>query len=178
MSAASDVRAIAARLRMFGANYDRIRDDLGRDADTLDTVAADLEHAADYREVFGRDPEPWRLPLGALRLTLADESAPSWQLDRARAECEALVKVLNAETRDATRCARCGWSWTDHSRWPCDTFVALAPASPRDVMVATLVEHQRRDSESCLCGWDKLGSSHAAHQADAIFAALASKAVI
>lgn len=39
--------------------------------------------------------ESWRLPLGALRLTLADESAPPWQLERARAECEELVKVLN-----------------------------------------------------------------------------------
>ena len=50
---------------------------------------------ADYREIFGRDPEPWRAPLGALRMTLSDETAPPWQLERARAECEELVRVLN-----------------------------------------------------------------------------------
>jgi hypothetical protein len=37
--------------------------------------------------------KPWRQPLGALRLTLADESG--LDLDRARAECEELVLVLN-----------------------------------------------------------------------------------
>ena len=50
---------------------------------------------SDYSDIFGREPEPWREPLGALRLTLADESATPWQIERARAECEALVKVLN-----------------------------------------------------------------------------------
>ena len=52
----------------------------------------------DYREVFGRTPEPWRGPLGALRLTLAGDPA---QVDvkRAQAECEELVKVLNQEAR-------------------------------------------------------------------------------
>ena len=54
---------------------------------------------ADYREIFGRNPEPWRIPLGALRLTLADETAPPWQLERARAECEELVRVLNAKQK-------------------------------------------------------------------------------
>ena len=48
-----------------------------------------------YREIFGREPEPWREHLGALRLTLWDETKPSWQLRRARDECEALVKSLN-----------------------------------------------------------------------------------
>lgn len=28
-----------------------------------------------------------------------------------------------------------------------------------------LVEHQRRDIESCLCGWAELGKSHPMHQA-------------
>jgi len=51
---------------------------------------------SDYSEIFGQEAESWRAPLGALRLTLADESAPAWQLERARAECEELVKVLNA----------------------------------------------------------------------------------
>lgn len=58
-------------------------------------VMAEAELNADYRDVFGRNPEPWRTPLGALRLTLADESGPPWQLERARAECEELVRVLN-----------------------------------------------------------------------------------
>lgn len=50
---------------------------------------------SDYSDVFGREPEPWREPLGALRLTLWDESAPPRQVERARMECEALVRVLN-----------------------------------------------------------------------------------
>jgi hypothetical protein len=29
-----------------------------------------------------------------------------------------------------------------------------------------LIAHQRRDAGSCLCGWDEVGKSHAAHQAD------------
>lgn len=49
----------------------------------------------DYRDIFGRDPEPWREPLGALRLTLASDAAEPWQLERARAECEWLVRALN-----------------------------------------------------------------------------------
>jgi hypothetical protein len=36
-----------------------------------------------------------------------------------------------------------------------------------------LIKHQRRSIESCLCGWAKLGHSHALHQAEAVFAALA-----
>ena len=79
---------------------------------------------SDYSEIFGRELEPWREPLGALRLTLADEHGPSWQIERARAECEALVKVLNEyppadqgkpqiteSTHDRDRlgiCCRCG----------------------------------------------------------------------
>ena len=47
---------------------------------------------SDYREVFGREPEPWREPLGALRLTLAGDTL---DVERARSELEALVKVLN-----------------------------------------------------------------------------------
>ena len=49
---------------------------------------------SDYSDVFGREPEAWRGPLGALRLTLADDAA-SAQISRARAECEELVRVLN-----------------------------------------------------------------------------------
>jgi hypothetical protein len=29
-----------------------------------------------------------------------------------------------------------------------------------------LVEHQRYDIGSCLCGWNPLGASHAMHQAE------------
>lgn len=54
----------------------------------------------DYREVFGGDPEPWREPLGALRLTLADETCPPWQLERAREECEWLTRILNGVKGD------------------------------------------------------------------------------
>lgn len=33
---------------------------------------------------------------------------------------------------------------------------------------AVLVAHQRLDIRSCLCGWDELGKSHAAHQVAAL----------
>lgn len=49
----------------------------------------------DYREIFGKNPDRWRVPLGALLLTLADETAPPWQLARARDEAEELKRVLN-----------------------------------------------------------------------------------
>jgi len=52
------------------------------------------ERDADYREVFGRVPEAWRAPLGALRLTLTGDPAHV-DVARAQAECEALVRVLN-----------------------------------------------------------------------------------
>jgi hypothetical protein len=33
---------------------------------------------------------------------------------------------------------------------------------------ALLTVHQRRDTGTCLCGWDKLGASFAGHQADVL----------
>ena len=33
----------------------------------------------------------------------------------------------------------------------------------RRLAAAVLVAHQRRNSASCLCGWSKLGLSHADH---------------
>lgn len=58
------------------------------------TFSINVDPDADYREVFGAAPEPWRAPLGALRLTLAGDPA---QVDvaRAQAECEELVRILN-----------------------------------------------------------------------------------
>jgi hypothetical protein len=38
-------------------------------------------------------------------------------------------------------------------------------------MAEALVAHQRQSSSSCLCGWAKLGYSHAGHQAEALTAA-------
>lgn len=52
-----------------------------------------MEILSDYKDVFGCEPEPWREPLGALRLTLMGDEP--WVLERARAECEWLVRVLN-----------------------------------------------------------------------------------
>lgn len=49
---------------------------------------------SDYSEIFGREPEPWRQPLGALRLTLTGDAAKV-DVERAQAEVEDLVKVLN-----------------------------------------------------------------------------------
>lgn len=48
----------------------------------------------DYFEVFGRYPEVWRVPLGALRLTLTGDP-DKVDVVRAQAEVEELVKVLN-----------------------------------------------------------------------------------
>lgn len=50
---------------------------------------------ADYREIFGRDPEPWRMALGALRITIHSEPV---DIERARAEIEELTRVLNGVT--------------------------------------------------------------------------------
>lgn len=48
----------------------------------------------EYRQIFGRDPEAWREPLGALRLTLAGDPEKV-DVKRAQAEVEELVRVLN-----------------------------------------------------------------------------------
>lgn len=50
---------------------------------------------SDYRQVFGREAEAWREPLGALRITLFDDDPPEWQIERARSEVEWLTRVLN-----------------------------------------------------------------------------------
>lgn len=54
----------------------------------------------DYKQVFGRNPEVWREPLGALRLTLWADSAsgPEWTIARARDEVEWLCRVMNGVT--------------------------------------------------------------------------------
>lgn len=71
-------------------------------------MSTDGDHA-DYREVFGKDPEPWRGPLGALRLTLVSDEP--WTLERARAECEELVRVLNdTQAHDAQ-------VWDEGAKW-------------------------------------------------------------
>lgn len=50
----------------------------------------DVEHF----EVFGKYPERWRGPLGALRMTLwGDPNGVDVQ--RAQHECEELVRILN-----------------------------------------------------------------------------------
>lgn len=38
-------------------------------------------------------------------------------------------------------------------------------------MTDTLVDHQRQNASSCLCGWAELGKSHPEHQAAALAAA-------
>ena len=49
---------------------------------------------SDYREIFGRKPEPWREPLGALRITLMGDP-DKVDVPRAQAEVEELVRALN-----------------------------------------------------------------------------------
>lgn len=36
----------------------------------------------------------------------------------------------------------------------------------RDLLVAVLIYHQRKDITSCTCGWAVLGASHPEHVAD------------
>lgn len=52
----------------------------------------------DYKQVFGREPEPWREPLGALRMTLWADPAPEWTIERARDEVEWLCRAMNGVT--------------------------------------------------------------------------------
>jgi len=37
-----------------------------------------------------------------------------------------------------------------------------------DLAVYLLILHQRKDSQSCLCGWGELGRSHPEHQANVL----------
>lgn len=53
---------------------------------------------SDYKQVFGREPEAWREPMGALRVTLWNEPPPEWTIERARNEVEWLCRVLNGIT--------------------------------------------------------------------------------
>jgi hypothetical protein len=43
--------------------------------------------------------------------------------------------------------------------------VASPDAAVDDAATAILVDHQRLDIRSCLCGWAELGRLHAGHQA-------------
>ena len=52
----------------------------------------------DYKQVFGRGPEAWREPLGALRMTLWGGADALGTIDRARNEVEWLCRVLNGVT--------------------------------------------------------------------------------
>lgn len=56
--------------------------------------STDEDWKNDYREIFNRDPEPWRVPLGALRLTLTGDPA-TVDVVRAQHEVEELVRILN-----------------------------------------------------------------------------------
>ena len=49
---------------------------------------------SEYSRIFGREPEDWREPLGALRLTLAGDP-DKVDVVRAQHEVEELVRVLN-----------------------------------------------------------------------------------
>ena len=49
---------------------------------------------SNYNYIFEREPEPWREPLGALRLTLTGP-VESVDVERAQHEIEELVRVLN-----------------------------------------------------------------------------------
>lgn len=56
--------------------------------------STDEDWKNDYREIFNTDPEPWRQPLGALRLTLRGDPA-TVDVVRAQHEVEELVRILN-----------------------------------------------------------------------------------
>ena len=36
----------------------------------------------------------------------------------------------------------------------------------RKLLVEVLIAHQRKDAQFCICGWGRLGFSHAEHIAD------------
>ena len=110
---------------------------------------------SDYSDIFGREPEPWREPLGALRLTLADESTTPWQVERARAECEALVKVLNEhppadqgkpQVTDDEVCVE--GSWFKRSELPTilGNFMRLADERGRELKEATITMTELRST--------------------------------
>jgi hypothetical protein len=46
-----------------------------------------------------------------------------------------------------------------------------AATAAAEVATAVLVDHQRRDIGSCLCGWAELGRSHPRHQVQMLAAA-------
>lgn len=73
-----------------------------------------MSENSDYRSIFGRDPEPWRSPLGALRLTLTGDPADV-DVARAQHEVEELVKVMDELSKrkititiNEPRCMACG----------------------------------------------------------------------
>ena len=57
-----------------------------------------MSMTSDYKQVFGRNPEAWREPLGALRMTLWGTEMGGPMIDRARDEVEWLCRVLNGVT--------------------------------------------------------------------------------
>lgn len=42
----------------------------------------------------------------------------------------------------------------------------------RQLLIAVLVAHQRKDIHGCICGWAKVGRSHPEHVVDCYDAAL------
>lgn len=53
------------------------------------------KYKSDYERIFGRKQEAWRVPLGALILTLEGGGPNGVDIDRARHEVEELKYVLN-----------------------------------------------------------------------------------
>lgn len=79
---------------MLVEEWRRITDELSRLRTMEAEYSDDEDDWSDYRSIFGRNPEPWREPLGALRLTLAGD-ADKVDVVRAQHEIEWLTRVLN-----------------------------------------------------------------------------------
>lgn len=65
---------------------------------------------SDYGEIFGREPERWREPLGALLLTLTGDPEKV-DVERAQEEVEELVKVLKQRPPAAHGAEESGWEY-------------------------------------------------------------------
>jgi hypothetical protein len=79
------------------------------------------------------------------------------------------IELAHEELEESVRTAAADHQLTPHAQQEIAALTRIAAdpqQSPAHRAVALLTAHQRFDAGSCLCGWAKLGNSHAGHQAD------------
>ncbi|HPG64875.1 MAG TPA: hypothetical protein PLE82_06010 [Saccharofermentans sp.] len=104
---------------------------------------------SDYSDVFGQEPEPWREPLGALLLTLADTHTPVLKtLERARHEVRALQKLLNEQYAHAMPTTTGGIVIHDP-----DLEAALQPTESYHYAIVLQQENMEEFEPLRICGW-------------------------